>query len=321
MKDNRELYATIGVVGNGFVGNAIVRAFRGQTEGTAYVRVYDKDETRSENELHDVIGSDYVFVCLPTPMKSADGADCDLSILEDFFDNLPQKKAPVLPREHYSQRSPSMKESSEDRPLQFWEDDVTIYIVKSTVPVGTVEALSKKHPHLSIVHSPEFLTARNALHDFVNADRHVVGGNEHLCNAVVALYEDFFPNVPTVKMSSNESECVKYFANCFLATKVVLFNEMRLLCDNLGMGDDEWERIVDAVAEDSRIGVSHTTVPGPDGQRGFGGGCFPKDLNALIHTMQKNGVNPLILKSVWEQNKELRENWDWSNMESAVSSE
>ena len=62
-------------------------------------------------------------------------------------------------------------------------------------------------------------------------------------------------------------------------------------------------------------------MPGPDGEYGFGGTCFPKDINALIYTMEEHGVNPLILKAVWEQNKNYRKNWDWAENISAVMSE
>ena len=69
---------------------------------------------------------------------------------------------------------------------------------------------------------------------------------------------------------------------------------------------------------DERIGYSHLKVPGPDGEYGFGGTCFPKDINSLIDIMIKYGVNPIVLKSVWEQNKNYRNNWDWSDNTSAV---
>jgi UDPglucose 6-dehydrogenase len=62
-------------------------------------------------------------------------------------------------------------------------------------------------------------------------------------------------------------------------------------------------------------------VPGPDGDYGFGGTCFPKDINSLINIMIDNGVDPLVLKSVWDQNKNYRKNWDWSDNKSAVLKE
>ena len=129
------------------------------------------------------------------------------------------------------------------------------------------------------------------------------------------LFENCFPNIPVYTMSSNESELVKYSANCFLATKVMFFNLVKLLSEKLDM---KYENILDGVLSDPRIGSSHTKVPGPDGDYGFGGTCFPKDINALIKTLDKHGISPDILRSVWADNMQYRNNWDWAESESAV---
>lgn len=271
----------IGIVGNGFVGGAVANGV-GNSFG---VKVYDKDINRSTHNYDDVIHCDFVFVCLPTPMTSVEGGVCNLSAIEDFFSTLPQ-------------------------------DCRGTFIIKSTVPVGTTDRLCKEHPHLKIVHNPEFLTAANANEDFLNADRHIVGGDVELVLPVVEMYKKLYPDIPVYTMKSKESECVKYFANCFLASKLMVFNEMKLLCESLK--DVNYETIIEGVVSDRRIGNSHCYVPGPDGEYGFGGTCFPKDINALIRTMEENGINPRVLSSVWEQNKQVRLNWDWADNESAV---
>jgi len=92
-----------------------------------------------------------------------------------------------------------------------------------------------------------------------------------------------------------------------------------MLCDNIS--DINYDRILEGVASDRRIGHSHTYVPGPDGNCGFGGTCFPKDINALIHTMEEYEIDPLVLKAVWEQNKNIRKEWDWAENISAVMDE
>ena len=125
-------------------------------------------------------------------------------------------------------------------------------------------------------------------------------------------------------MTSDESELVKYTANCFLAVKTMFFNEIKLLSESF---DADYSKIVAGVTADRRIGVSHTRVPGPDGDYGFGGTCFPKDINALIHTIdtieynQKKLPSSDILKAVWERNKQVRDDWDWAISKSAVVSE
>ena len=279
------MQATIGVIGNGFVGNAVAKGFQGKVTG---VRIYDIDKDKCTHGYVAAISSDYIFVCLPTPMVDAEGGECNLSIVEKFFEELPKIVEGTI-------------------------------IIKSTVPVGTTESLSKKYPYLKILHSPEFLTSSNAEDDFVHADRHIFGGNYDLSYGVRKLFDECFPNSPSVSMKSKESELVKYFSNCFLASKVMIFNEMKSLCEKIE--DIDYETIIFGVGMDSRIGSSHTKVPGVDGEYGFGGTCFPKDINALIHTMEHHGVNPLVLKSVWEQNKNYRKNWDWAENSSAVMSE
>jgi len=278
------MQATIGVIGNGFVGNAVAKGFQDKLE----VRIYDVDKEKATHSYMDALMSDYIFVCLPTPMVSIEGGKCNLSILEDFFNDIPSTI------------------------------DGT-FIIKSTVPIGTTDKFIKRYPYLKIIHNPEFLTAINAEYDFINSDRHVIGGDRRIAYGLEKIYEYCFPGTPVYIMKSNESEAVKYFSNCFLASKVMLFNEMKILCDNI-KGTD-YNTIIEAVVSDSRIGESHTSVPGPDGEYGFGGTCFPKDINALIHTMKEYGVDPLILESVWEQNKRYRLNWDWAENKSAVMSE
>jgi len=279
------MQATIGIIGNGFVGNAVAKGFQGKVGD---VKIYDIDKDKCTHGYVDTISSDYIFVCLPTPMIDMEGGRCNLSAIENFFKELPRIIEGTI-------------------------------VIKSTVPVGTTNLLIEKYPYLKIVHNPEFLTAINAEYDFVHADRHVVGGKEDLTYGLKRLYETCFPDIPVISMQSDESELVKYFSNCFLASKVMIFNEMKILCDN--MPHTDYDSIIKAVISDSRIGESHTSVPGPDGEYGFGGTCFPKDVNALIHTMKEYGVEPLILESVWEQNKRYRLNWDWAENKSAVMSE
>jgi len=276
---------SIGIIGGGFVGGSISRGF---VEYVDQVRVYDLDPRLSTHAFDEVLLSDFVFVCLPTPMKGVEGGDADLSIINDFFDKAI---------------------------LEYGNKD-SIFIIKSTVPVGTTSELCKKYSTERILHSPEFLTARCALIDFITPARNIVGGHGVSSMALKDLYNYRFPGAETMVMSSNESEMVKYMANAFFTTKVVFFNEMRLLSDKLEL---DWEKLMRGVLSDGRIGQSHHKVPGPDGHRGVGGACFAKDINALISTFEKNDLDPKILKAVWEQNLIVREDRDWAGMKSAVS--
>ena len=258
----------IGIVGNGFVGNAVYQNLRDKVE----CKVYDVDKNRSLNTLGEVILQDFIFVCLPTPMRS--GGECDLSILDNFFENLP-------------------------------EHIVGTFIIKSTVPVGTTKKYSERH---NVIHNPEFLTARNAIADFANSERNIVGGDMELCSEFVTFFDQHFSDIPSFITTSDESEAIKYFSNTFLAYKVAYFNKIYDLCQAVGM---DYDTVCEGVTADSRIGKSHTKVPGIDNDRGFGGTCFPKDLNSLIVQMESHGVNADMLREVWKYNEQIRKVIDW----------
>jgi UDPglucose 6-dehydrogenase len=274
---------SIGVIGLGFVGSAVENGFQGY-----FTRSFDKKPELSKHSLEEVLKQDFVFICVPTPMKSAEVGKCDLSIIENCIDEINEIGS------H------------------------SIFIIKSTVPIGFTLRVQKEYPRLKFVHSPEFLTAINAQNDFENPDRNVVGHTGSLATAekVVSLYRSRFPSAPCFLMSSDESEMTKYIANCFLATKVSFFNEMYDLVCKMG---GSWESVSAAIISDARIGKSHFKVPGPDGSRGFGGTCFPKDINSLIYQMHDLSLPTDMLMSAWTTNLRVREDHDWLSEPSAVS--
>ena len=272
--------ATVGIVGNGFVGNALYQNLRDKVQ----CKVYDVDKNRSFNTLEEVVEQEYVFVCLPTPMRK-DGS-CDLSILEKFFEDIEEMDLNIL----------------EER----------TFIIKSTVPIGTTKRLAEKHSLTWIVHNPEFLTARNAVHDFKVAQRTVLGGDSLLTNRVAKLYWGYIyygQDPEIIQCSSDESEAIKYFSNTFLAYKVAYFNKVYDTCQKLGM---DYKNVREGITKDRRIGTSHTKVPGIDRDRGFGGTCFPKDLSSLILQMEKHDLNADLLREVWKYNEEIRTIIDWT---------
>jgi len=182
-------------------------------------------------------------------------------------------------------------------------------VVKSTIPPGTMDRFAIKYPNFKFVFNPEFLTEKNFIQDFASQDRIVLASNVgKTAFDIGTLYRTRFPETPIIYCGFREAEIAKYASNCFLASKVAFFNEISRICR---VFDANYENVRDIVVKDSRIGESHTTVPGTDGQYGFGGKCFPKDLNALIYAAKDKGYDAKLLKQIWEDNLTCREDYDW----------
>ena len=207
----------------------------------------------------------------------------------------------------------SIVESVLDELSQFPGDRIAV--VKSTIPPGSTERWNRKYEEtgLRVVFNPEFLTEANALDDMRNQNRIVLGGPRPWINAVKQLFQTAFPKVPLIKTSSTTAEMVKYMTNNFLTVKVSFANEMAQICEALDKSgfNVDYDKVVEYAKYDRRLGESHWSVPGPDGDRGFGGHCFPKDINAMINVAKENGVRPLVLQSAWEKNREVRKDNDW----------
>jgi len=285
MKNCGSNMKNIGIIGNGFVGSAIAAGFGLH----ANVRVYDKDPRKTLHTLDDTINkSDFVFVGVPTPMEFIEGGRIDLSIMKSVFEDI------------------NNVSNNKD----------TIFIIKSTVVPGTTHEFQEDYPNLKIVFNPEFLTERSANLDFINASRIVLGGPPEDIQKVAELYRDRFPYTRIITTDSTTAEMIKYMCNCFFATKISFMNEMFMLSRNLGT---DWDKVMEGFISDGRIGNSHTEVPGHDGDLGFGGKCFPKDLNAFIEFFMDQGIEPHVLKATWRRNQSVRQNINWAEIPGAVS--
>jgi len=230
---------------------------------------------------------DIFFVCLPTPMTET--GHTDLSVVDGAVHDIVNV-------------SPGKKRER-------------IVVIKSTVPPGTCSYWESKFMShgTRIVFNPEFLTEANALDDMRNQNRIVLGGHPTSCARVEAVLSKFFSGVPFIKTTSNNAEMVKYLANCFLATKVSFANEMRQIAEGLTASGKacDFDSVVEIATLDPRLGSSHWQTPGPDGKNGFGGSCFPKDMNSMIRTAQSVHVDPVVLCAAWEKNLQLRPERDW----------
>ncbi len=274
----------IGVIGRGFVGSAVAHGFSPSVGYDAVVRVYDKDPTKKECELDEVVReSDVVFISVPTP-SNKDGS-INLDILFQCLDEINEVYQSTFN---------------------------TIFLVRSTIVPGTTRKLQEKFPSLRLVFNPEFLTERSANFDFISQSRFVLGGDAKDTNIIADLYRHRFgESVSIIESNFETAELIKYACNTYFATKVSFLNEMRLISDAVNA---DWDKLVEGFIRDGRIGSSHTNVPGPDGKFGFGGSCFPKDIQALIHFGNEIDIDLPVLKGAWETNLKVRPEKDWEKL-------
>ena len=259
----------VGIIGNGFVGESQAFAFSPTTD----LRIYDIDPLKSTHSQDELNKCDFIFVCVPTPMKK-DGSQ-DISYIENVFKNAVEGP---------------------------------IYIIKSTIIPGTTKNLNTQYRKLNIIFSPEFLTERTAKLDMLTQARIVLGGSQTLTDKTAKLFEQRFMNKHIIKTDSTTAELIKYMNNSFFATKVSILNEFKLLADKL---EANWDDALYGFSSDSRIGDSHLHVPGPDGKLGYGGTCFPKDVNALITLCKKLNTPLNTIEGGWKTNIEVRPEKDW----------
>ncbi len=275
----------LGIVGYGFVGQAVANGFNIASAGKDTIRYYDKyKDTLSLEEV--VRKSEFIFVSLPTPMKE-DESGIDLSIVLGMAAEI----------------------------AKYTNGTDKIVILKSTITPGTTASLEKAHPKTKFCFNPEFLTEANFLEDFLKADRTVIGASNDLVSRRVAvIYRQRFPKTKIYQTDPTTAETVKYFANSFLSLKVTFANYFYDYCQKIGI---KYEEVKAMAAKDKRIVDSHLDVTT---MRGFGGKCFPKDLVALIGEFKKAKVDTELLDIMWEYNKKIRKIHDWEAIPFAVGS-
>jgi len=265
----------IGIIGQGFVGKAVYNKFKEHY----VVYTYDLDESKCNSSVEDTMDNDIVFVCLPTPMNS-DGS-CNVSIVDEAIDRISKYGI------------------------------AKTVVIKSTISPGTTKTLSDHFTSLELVFNPEFLTEANATEDYKNQNRIVLGGSIESTQKVGDIFSVVFPDVPILKTDSTSAEMVKYLTNTYLANKVSFANEMSELCGGLNI---EYNDVINIATYDNRLGTSHWMVPGPDGDYGYGGHCFPKDLKALVYISEQLGTTNNVLKATSKTNDTIRNDRDWERM-------
>jgi UDPglucose 6-dehydrogenase len=257
----------IGIIGFGYVGSAIAWAHK------HHDLVIRDPKLKDSAGLDKFTSCDAIFVCVPSP--STEDGHCDTSILESVL-----------------------------KELLFVNINKAIPIIcKTTAPPSVYARLQEQYPN--IVHVPEFLTAANAQRDYANSEYFVIGGDYDWAKAAskiiregVPLVDEFLIIVP-IKVAA----LYKYMMNSYLAMKVTFMNDFKALADAEGI---EFKDLKYLANNDERIGYTHMDVPGPDGQYGWGGGCFPKDVSAILMEAIDLGVDFELLERVESINKRHR---------------
>ena len=269
----------IGIIGRGFVGSAVEHGFLCDDNHKADVKIFDKSPKLSTHTLEETVNdSMFIFISIPTPANL--NGSINLDALDIVLNNI----------------------------NKCIENDCII-LIRSTITPGTSNFFSKKYPKLNIVFNPEFLTEKNAKEDFINQSRIILGGRNSFTAKVAELYKWRFDNkVPIIQTDYQTAELIKYMNNTFLATKVSFMNEMFLVANKVGAN---WEKAVEGFVLDNRVGLSHVNVPGHDGKFGFGGSCFPKDIQAFIEFSNKLDVDLKVVKAAWDTNLKVRPERDW----------
>jgi len=171
-----------------------------------------------------------------------------------------------------------------------------IIVIKSTVPPGTTELFQKQHPRHKILFNPEFLTEKKAWEDFIKPDRQIVGFTAQSLDAASVVLS-LLPKAPfmspwgfntyrPIKITATEAEIIKYGGNVHFSRKINFANLLAILSEKLGA---DYENIRIGMAADYRIGDSHLDV-NHGGYRGFGGYCFPKDLDAFVSHLDSHSL-------------------------------
>lgn len=272
-------------IGYGFVGKACHKVFEHNTEAIII------DPKYSKITIADLPNYDCKLAFVSIFAPTLDDGSVDATVIYSIFQQLTDVKYAGL------------------------------VVLKSTLPPDIVHDLYEKYGNsvtlnkvgpLRYVYSPEFLREENWEGDAVDPKFMILAGDFHDCEELKNLYKNHSSIAPYCKFLNTdykEASLAKYTINSFLATKVAFMNQIyRLHMDAYGtehpVHPETWQAFTDVISADMRIGTSHMQVPGADGQFGYGGNCFPKDVKAFIGYDKNNRLS--ILREVEEANTMIR---------------
>jgi len=276
----------IAIIGNGYVGTGVANFFRkhfdlvvkGELGETHTFPTLDaKHNNLDKNDYSEVNKCDFAVICVPTPMQ--DNGQVDISIVQEVISLL----------------------------------DVPLILIKSTVPPKTVENLSDMHINKRIVFSPEYMGEGKYVvqwwkdkeyphpTDMKKHSFQIFGGAKEDTHDVIQFFQRVLgPDVRYLQTDSTTAELTKYMENAWGAMKVTFCHEFHEIAKALGV---DYSELRELWLQDGRVERMHTAVFEDD--KGFGGKCFPKDVNGIYNVAKKFGVDAKVLKTIIEKNDKL----------------
>lgn len=272
----------LGFIGMGFVGGTTAKALEKVHE------IFPYDKYKKEYQNKEILKeAETIFICVPTPPKLR--GEIDLSAIYDSVKILSE-----------------ITKDNKTKPL---------VVIRSTVIPGTTNKLEEEYP-FNFVSNPEFLRQKHALDDMLNTNRIIIGANrEKDYKKVESIYKPVFPDASYICVDRKTAEMIKYASNAMLVGQIALANEIYQICDASGVNYND---VKTTLLMDNRI-ARNIDVPGPDGDFGFGGKCFPKDLNALIYLAREHTYRSYLFEEIWRLNEKVRKNKDWLKIPRATS--
>ncbi len=248
----------IGIVGIGMVGIPLKRWFE-ENGWRRHENLFLYDIDPKKGYFDDIVQADIIFISVPTP-KNPNGS-CNLSALDSVFGMISKSSGKIV-------------------------------VIKSTIPPGTTEYFQGVYSQHQVIFNPEFLTEKRAWEDFIRPDRQIIGFTEESLDAAQVVLS-LLPKAPLmspwglntykpIRITATEAEIIKYGGNVWFVRKVNFANILNSLCEKMRV---DYENVRLGMAADFRIGDSHLDV-NHGGYRGWGGYCFPKDLDAFIATLK-----------------------------------
>lgn len=290
----------VGIIGYGIVGKSVKVGF--EASCNIFINDPNEEDEYTVDKLDVVRNCEYIFVGVPTPYDPV-SKKFNNEIVKSVITDIDK-----LAREF---------------------EKYPIVIIKSAVLPSEVNWFVRNCTSIRLVISPEYLTEKTSVHDFVNQKVMILGGDESDCREVEAFYKSKSicnRNCKVGVCSHKEAALIKYMENSFLAVNNIFLNQFKIFYDKMFRSEKtphKFNNLLKCFHLDERMGQFRYpyTIPGPDGDIGFGGKCLPKDVQSIVSESKEIGVDLSLLEKTLEINDQIRSDRDWEYINGAMGYE